>query len=394
MVYGSNELTASILRGGPASPGARLRTSNDINGDSENLLPQDAFGPRPDAPFVAGDDRTNDNIVLTAMHTLFMREHNRLVDVFAAAHPEWGTEELYQRARKIVGAEIQSITVNEFLPALLGTHAPAAVGQYNPDLNPTVVNEFPDGLPPHRPLDADQRLQLRAEQRRAGTGRPLAARRRVREPGESHHLGRVRSVPQGIKRRGPRGIGPQHGRRHADRARRAFDIQRARDHGIPDYNTLREAYGLPRVTTYAEITADVDAQTAIATVYPNINTIDPLVGAMGEDHLPGANMGPLVAAGFLEQFERLDGDRFWYEHDPDLTADEKAELREMRLSDIIRRNTEITNLQENVFFVPEPGFWPMMFSAVVLFIKWRRLRRLRVRAMSERRHPRQRTIVF
>src|SRR5262245_8745192 len=92
-VYGSDPLTASILRGGPANPGAKLRTSNDINGDAENLLPRNAFGPNPTAPFVAGDDRVNDNTVLTAMQTLFMREHNRLVDQLTIAHPGWSAED-------------------------------------------------------------------------------------------------------------------------------------------------------------------------------------------------------------------------------------------------------------------------------------------------------------
>src|SRR6267142_1657233 len=66
VIYGTDATTASILRGGPANPGAKLRTSNDINGDAENLLPRDAFGPDPTAPFVAGDDRVNDNVPLTA----------------------------------------------------------------------------------------------------------------------------------------------------------------------------------------------------------------------------------------------------------------------------------------------------------------------------------------
>ena len=141
-IYGSDATMASILRGGPANPGAKLRTSNDINGDAENLLPRNAFGPAPNAPNVAGDDRVNDNVPLTALHTLFMREHNRLVDVYAAQHPSWSSEELYQRARKTVGAELQSITFNEFLPALLGSFAPAPTGQYDPSINPAVFNEF------------------------------------------------------------------------------------------------------------------------------------------------------------------------------------------------------------------------------------------------------------
>ena len=128
VVYGSDERMASILRGGPANPGAKLRTSNDINGDRQNLLPRDTFGPDPNADFVAGDNRVNDNVVLSSLHTLFMREHNRLVDERATNRPDWTAEELYQRARKIVGAQFQVITYNEFLPALMGSHAPSPIG--------------------------------------------------------------------------------------------------------------------------------------------------------------------------------------------------------------------------------------------------------------------------
>jgi peroxidase len=125
VIYGSDATAASILRGGPVNPGARLRTSNDINGDAENLLPRDAFGPNPNPPSVSGDDRVNDNVPLTALHTLFVREHNRLVDVYSARHPTWWSEKLYQHARKTVGAELQAITFNEYLPALLGPAAPS-----------------------------------------------------------------------------------------------------------------------------------------------------------------------------------------------------------------------------------------------------------------------------
>jgi hypothetical protein len=114
---------------------------------------------------------------------------------------------------------------------------------------------------------------------------------------------------------------------------------------------------LAKVTSYAEITSDPATKQAIAAVYPNINTIDPLVGALAEDYLPGASVGPLVAAAVRLQFDRLrDGDRFWYDNDTDFTASEIAALHQLHLSDIIRRNSGITNLQTNVFFViPEPN---------------------------------------
>jgi hypothetical protein len=136
----------------------------------------------------------------------------------------------------------------------------------------------------------------------------------------------------------------------------AFDIQRARDHGLPDYNTMRAAYGLPQVQSFAEISSDPIVQQALASVYANVNSIDPLVGALAEDHLAGASIGPLVAAAYRLQFDRLrDGDRFWYQSDSDLTAAEIATIDAARLSDIIRRNSGITNLQADVFFVPEPA---------------------------------------
>jgi hypothetical protein len=157
----------------------------------------------------------------------------------------------------------------------------------------------------------------------------------------------------------------------------AFDIQRARDHGLPDYNTFRAAYGLPRALTFADITSDVAAQNAIAAIYPNINTIDPLVGALAEDHLPGGSVGPLVAAAYRVQFDRLrDGDRFWYDRDPDFTAGDVAELQHLHLSDILLRNTGVANLQSNVFFaVPEPTAWPLLWAALTMIMEATRRRK-------------------
>ena len=78
--------------------------------------------------FLAGDIRANEQIGLTAMHTLFVREHNLLCDALIATYPNADAEQQYQMARKIVGAEIQVITYTEFLPALLGPMAPDVDG--------------------------------------------------------------------------------------------------------------------------------------------------------------------------------------------------------------------------------------------------------------------------
>ena len=55
---------------------------------------------------------------LMSVHTLLVREHNRIA-AFFGKRTQWNPERIYQEARKIVGAILQYITYNEFLPLIL-----------------------------------------------------------------------------------------------------------------------------------------------------------------------------------------------------------------------------------------------------------------------------------
>lgn len=129
----------------------------------------------------------------------------------------------------------------------------------------------------------------------------------------------------------------------------ALNIQRGRDHGLADYNTVRVAYGLRPVTSFAQITSDVPTQQALEEAYGNVNDIDLWVGALAEDHLRVGSVGPLLSRILVDQFTRLrDGDRFWYQRD--LSARELRDVQALSLADVVRLNTTTKNLQENVFF--------------------------------------------
>lgn len=59
--------------------------------------------------------------LLTVMHTLWLREHNRVAKaLYAKFGPSRSDEFYYQEARRIVIAEIQHITYREYLPVILG----------------------------------------------------------------------------------------------------------------------------------------------------------------------------------------------------------------------------------------------------------------------------------
>jgi peroxidase len=72
----------------------------------------------------AGDVRVTENQLLTSMHTIWMREHNRVAAQLEAFNPQWDDETLFQEARRIVIAELQHIVYNEHLRIFLGSILP------------------------------------------------------------------------------------------------------------------------------------------------------------------------------------------------------------------------------------------------------------------------------
>ncbi len=97
--------------------------------------------------FAAGDGRVNENNALVAIHTLFMREHNRIAAELSRVNPAWSDERLFQESRKILIGEMQHITYTEWLPTIIGFNTaglfdliPLSGKQYYSGYNPTVIN--------------------------------------------------------------------------------------------------------------------------------------------------------------------------------------------------------------------------------------------------------------
>jgi hypothetical protein len=371
-VYGSDSVRAAALRtfhGGKlkTSPGNMLPYNSATYFGDLAPLPNANMGQFPDDQlYVAGDVRSNENIGLTAVHTLFMREHNRWTDILASEHPRWNDETLYQWARKIVGAEIEVITYKEFLPALMGSYAPSIDGHYDPSVNASVATEFSTaGFRVGHTLLSDQILRIQNNGQPDPRG-PVSLKDSFFNPPlltNGHDMnvllkGLASQKAEEIDNKLVDGVrnflfGPP-GAGGFDLA--SLNIQRGRDHGLSDYNATRVAFGLPAVQSFADITSDPDLQKALAGEYGTVDNIDLWVGCLAEDHLPGASIGPLLTTIFQDQFTRLrDGDRFYFEFDPSFTRREVNFLKTTTLADVIRNNTGITHLQRDVFLFNGTG---------------------------------------
>ena len=344
MVYGSDLETANKLR----------TFSNGLLAESDGeLLPYD-----DDGPFSAGDVRAGENSNLTAMHTLFMREHNRLAYELAEQNPDWDDETLYQEARRIVVGQIQAITYNEFLPALLGEYAIPDYYGYDPTVNPGIANEFAHAGYRLGHTMVNDNIRLVGNDGNT-IGNPIPLRDAFFNPEviEANGIdwllkGMVSGQAEEIDNQivdslrnflfGPPGAGG------FDLA--SLNIARGRDHGLADYNSVRESYGLDRVESFAEITSDKELQQKLESLYGTVDNIDLWVGGLAEDQVHGSSLGELMHTIVADQFLRLrDGDRFWYEND--LTGDSLDFVRSTKLSEVIQRNTAVTNIQQDVMFV-------------------------------------------
>ncbi|KAG8228883.1 hypothetical protein J437_LFUL007620 [Ladona fulva] len=395
-IYGSSRDDASDLR---TFQGGLLRTTsyNSIFSSTKKpLLPiaSDAtscpgYRNSTNRCFKAGDMRANEHTGLLVLHTLWMREHNRIAKELAQINPHWEDETLFQEARRVVGAEIQHITYSEFLPLILGKSTveklglePLASGHYTGygiDVNPGVANSvavaalrFVASLMP-KSLDLLDKDGRKMGEERIAPGVPSA----------------LPASWNGLSRDGKSGNGPDNVLRgllnspaqrddefinevmtnhmFEDPAKghgmdlAAQVIQQGRDHGIPGYVKWREPCGLPQVRRFQDL-ADLMTPEAIATlskVYRDVEDVDLFTGALAEEPAEGAMVGPTLACLLGRHFLALRrGDRYWYENDlppSSFTREQLAEIRKATLARLICDNSDdITEVQPKAFLHIDP----------------------------------------
>ncbi|XP_047984630.1 peroxidase-like [Leguminivora glycinivorella] len=329
--------------------------------------------------FETGDDRANENLHLTTMHLLWARQHNRLAKILSTLNPSWDDERLYQEARKIVGAQMQHISYNEFLPLVLGNDVMWALNlslvptghssSYSPRVDASMANHFSaaafrfahtllPGLIHSFDADTGSVDYIHLHEmlfnpymlyRETGPRKSVFSAMNTPVHGVDPHV--TDELSNHLFERPTTAITtnttnsslPAH---PCGLDLVSLNIQRGRDHGLPPYPAWREHCGFKRPRSFGELRGVLNevSWTRISTIYSHVDDIDLYTGALAEEP-NGRLLGPTLTCLIADQFLRIKvGDRFWYETEDEsagFTIEQLTEIRKTTLAGVICANEQL-----------------------------------------------------
>jgi hypothetical protein len=362
-VYGDGErarsLREKVTSDGLVREGAKLRLTGDGH------LPRDLNGMA-----LTG---FNESwwLGLSAMHTLFAREHNAVCDALRAEYPQLSDERTYQTARLVVAALIAKIHTIEWTPAILATeilklglntswHGPGhdaltrfflwliekkalkGIPETVPDHHTapySLTEEFVTVYRMHQLMPDDYLLFNHADGRLIekvgfksiqGTVTDEVMREKKLENvlysfGIAHPGAiTLHNFPNSL-----RTFERENGER-IDLA--VVDLVRTRRRGVPRYNDFRAGLDKPRLRRWEDLTEDPESVRLLKEVYRDIDLVDTVVGLAAETPPEGFGFSDTAFRVFiLMASRRLQSDRF-------LTVDFRPEIYTPLGMDWVARN--------------------------------------------------------
>ncbi|XP_061391455.1 peroxidase [Musca vetustissima] len=352
-----------------------LPSSRNVTGDCDAIDPTEVC-------YTAGDIRVNQNPGLTILHTILLREHNRIAGELAKLNPHFDDRTLFQEARKINIAQYQHISYYEWLPIFLGAEnmlknrliykvpEKAPVNDFDPSIDPSVINSHATAAFRYFHSQIEGRLDLLSELRsvlgslrlsdwfnrpgiiEVGDNFDSLTRGHSTQPEELTDINFDREIKHFLFRRNmPFGSDL-----------RAIDIQRNRDHGLASYNDFRQFCGLRRAESWEDYADLIDRAIIekLKTLYPSHEDVEITVGGSLESHVAGALAGPTFLCILTEQFYRTRvGDRFFFENGEKyvgFTPDQLAEIRKASMARLLCDNANnIQSMQQKAFLLVSPS---------------------------------------
>ncbi|MEB2331506.1 peroxidase family protein [Nitrosomonas europaea] len=249
--------------------------------------------------FATGLEHGNSSIGYTLMNTIMLREHNRICDVLKEAHPAWDDERLFQTARNIMIVLLIKVVLQDYVSHFT---------QFGFTLDPTlgmaerqrwyrtnwISLEFNllyrwHSMVPEYYFVGDQRYTLDEFRNNTalvthqyGIGTMISA-------ASQQKAGRVGlyNTPQFFF--DPLPVGAD------NRSVMERSVEMGRQAKLRSFNDYRQAFSMPRLRSFEELTADPALQRELKELYNDrIDDLEWQVGIFAEDHDEGFSLGRLM----------------------------------------------------------------------------------------------------
>ncbi|KAF0303786.1 Chorion peroxidase [Amphibalanus amphitrite] len=366
-VYGSTDEQTAELR---SFSNGRLRTSTNhmlpdkgtepagrsLAGGCPHSRTARMIGEPPDGRcrghvcFQAGDERVNEQTGLAVVHTVFVRLHNHIVEQLQRNHPTWDDERLFQEGRRVLGAMMQHVTYNEWLPAVIGREfarrhglLPLQSGYstlYSEDVDPRISTEFSTAAFRFGHSMVRDKLTL------------LGADGRVTH---TVNLTSTFFEPSGLMRYGMadfvRMLTTMRSMQFDMSVAKAvheklfnadqdhgldlisLNVQRGREHGIPTYASVLSACTGQKIREFSDLLSVMKQKDMLRLmrVYQDVADVDLFIGGLAEAAADDALVGPTFRCVIAQQFFGLRyGDRFFYDNGGMVHSFTPRQLQELR----------------------------------------------------------------
>jgi peroxidase len=303
---------------------------------------------------------------LAAFHTLFLREHNRIAKFLKNLNPRWNGEKVYQETRRIIGAVMQKITYEDYLPLVLGSKPLKKYKGYRYKVNPGISNVFATSAFRYGHSLIRPAFDILDKNFDPKPGSPIELRFMFfnntfiqRNGIDPLLLGLIANFSEKVDRTLSSGITQHLFERENSPGSNlaALNIQRSRDHGIPGYNAFRKYCRLGSVKTLDETKNEIKDPENIKILKQlygdNPDLVELWIAGLAETPVKGGSVGPIFNCIIRNQFLRTRaGDRFHYERRGVWRTDRLAEIKKASLSRMYCDNLNVVSIQPNAFKAP------------------------------------------
>ncbi|XP_069998582.1 salivary peroxidase/catechol oxidase-like [Penaeus vannamei] len=316
--------------------------------------------------FTSGDRRVNEQPLLVLLHVMWARHHNQLAAALKELNPRWDDEKLFQGARRILGAQLQHVTFNEYVAAIFGKKfskkfkflplkGKARTKIYDQTVSAAISDLFSAAA---FRFGHSQISGSMERMDKAGDVSCTEMSSVFMNPFVVYSKGAVTQLMRGEVAQNAAEVDPFFTPQVAGKLFRgdapfgmdlvAINIQRGRDHGLAPYTRVRMACGLPLVRKFKHLRRGMDKGVvkSLKKVYKHVDDIGLFVGGLAETPIKGGLVGPTFACILADQFLRLKvGDRYWYE-----TDDLDTRFQTVRASQLKQiRQTTLAGIMCSVF---------------------------------------------